>query len=102
MLKCLEAAHICITVSAAKLLKGWLAEARLHAPHFLSFYCQPLKKEKKSQNQKHMPGKDKGYNWAFKVDKKRTRKHNTQQKETNQQRHLKIFNNELYVYLRRQ
>lgn len=49
-----------------------------------------------------MPGKDKGYNWAFKVDKKRTRKHNTQQKETNQQRHLKIFNNELYVYLRRQ
>ena len=27
MLKCLEAAHICITVTAAKLLKGQLAEA---------------------------------------------------------------------------
>lgn len=47
-----------------------------------------------------MPEKDKGYNWALKVDKKRTRKHNAQQKEANEQRHLKIFNNELYVYLR--
>lgn len=49
-----------------------------------------------------MPEKDKGYYWTFKVDKKRTRKHNAQQKEAKQQRHLRIFNNELYVYLRRQ
>lgn len=49
-----------------------------------------------------MPEKDKRYNWSSKVDKQRTRKYNTQQKEAKQQRHLKIFNNELYLYLRRQ
>lgn len=36
-----------------------------------------------------MSEKGKGCNWSFKVDKKRTRKYNTQQKEVKQQIHLK-------------
>lgn len=48
-----------------------------------------------------MPEKDKGCNQSFKVDKKSTRKYNAQQKEAKQQRHLEIFSNEIYLYLKR-
>jgi len=90
MLKCLEAAHVCISASAAKLLKGQLAEATHPTFSFLL-----LSAITKNHNTRNTCQKDMGCNWCFKVDKKRIRKYNTQQKEAKQQRHLEIFNNEL-------
>lgn len=42
MLKCLEAAHVCVTISAAKLLEGQLAEAT--RPTFSFLLLSAIKK----------------------------------------------------------